>query len=109
MGSENLLRRLSDQFVLAIVETQSNIHQIEPRAAREMGPRGRAGVHVSRRRQRAFPRALSSFRVWLLLGCPLGLAGHTQISARWNSKMNLFTIIGIIVVVLFVAGYFGLH
>ena len=60
-------------------------------------------------RRRAFPRALSSFRVWLLLGCPLGLAGHAQISARWSSKMNLFTIIGIIVVVLFVAGYFGLH
>jgi len=30
-------------------------------------------------------------------------------SARWSSKMNIFTIIGVIVVVLFVAGYFGLH
>jgi hypothetical protein len=37
------------------------------------------------------------------------LARHTQISARWSSKMNLFTVIGIVVVVVFAAGYFGLH
>jgi Mg2+ and Co2+ transporter CorA len=37
------------------------------------------------------------------------VAGQARISARWSSKMNIFTIIGVIVVVLFVAGYFGLH
>jgi hypothetical protein len=39
----------------------------------------------------------------------VGLARHTQISARWSSKMNLFTVIGIVVVVVFAAGYFGLN
>jgi Mg2+ and Co2+ transporter CorA len=42
-------------------------------------------------------------------GCPLELDCHTQISARWSSRMNIFTVIGIIVVVMFVIGYFGLH
>ena len=41
--------------------------------------------------------------------CPLGLAHHVEISAGWSSEMNLFTIVGVVVVVLFVAGYFGLH
>jgi hypothetical protein len=44
-----------------------------------------------------------------LPGCPLGSGGHIRRSARWSGKMNIFTIIGIVVVILFVAGYFGLR
>jgi hypothetical protein len=44
-----------------------------------------------------------------LPGCSLDSAGHARISAHGSGKMNIFTIIGVIVVVLFVAGYFGLR
>jgi hypothetical protein len=43
-----------------------------------------------------------------MFGGPLQSDGRIQISPHWSGQMNLFTIIGIVVVVLFVAGYFGL-
>jgi hypothetical protein len=32
-----------------------------------------------------------------------------RIAVHRSSQMNIFTVIGVIVVVIFVAGYFGLH
>jgi hypothetical protein len=37
------------------------------------------------------------------------LGDHTPVSVRWSGKMNIFTIIGVVVVILIVVGYFGLR
>jgi hypothetical protein len=44
-----------------------------------------------------------------LTDCPVGSTARVAFDARRRIAMNLFTIIGVIVVVIFVAGYFGYH